>query len=211
MRRVGLWLAALAAGSAVPASAQLGVGRSGTSTESRFGSEVAMEALTRFGRCYAATVPKSAFALVGTVPGTADEAKVYRRLFSGESTPCLGSITELRVPPQFVRGAIAEGLYREHVPLPPALRLVATGPAEVRDLSGAARCYVSQQPTEAHALLRTNPASQAEYEAVKGLMPAFASCLPGGVQANFPATMIRYRIAEALYRTGAERPATRAE
>jgi hypothetical protein len=198
---------AIGASMAAPAAAQLAPGRSGSSTMQYVGGEEVWRDVEAFGACYAGTERKDALKLIATEPGSRAEAETYRELFRKPYQSCLGDIVELRAPHTMIRGAIAEGLYRKGIPLPPELALPAPQPAQVRNLAGAARCYVAMHPDEARRLLETGPGSRKEHDAVVSLMPEFGKCVPEQAKFGFAATLIRYRIAEALYRTGA---ATRA-
>ena len=103
-----------------------------------------------------------------------------------------------------VRGAIAEGLYKKRIPIPPELMQTVPAPAEVSNLSGAARCYVGGHRFEAMKLLaQTSPGSRKEFDMMSKLMPDFSKCVPKGTKLSFPATVVRFRLAEALLRTAA--------
>ena len=67
------------------------------------------------------------FALIATDPGSLEEAKTYKKLFSKPYQSCLGDVTQFNVSHTLVRGAIAEGLYRKKIPLPTALIVPAPG------------------------------------------------------------------------------------
>lgn len=198
---VGLALAA-AIGGAQPASAQIAPGRSGSSTTKYLSSEESMIGLVVFGRCYAKQQPAKALKLIATEPTSRAEAQTYIELFRKSDEACLGDISSMSVDLPLVRGAIAEGLYRSNIVLPPALMQTAPAPAEVRNLAGAARCYTASHRDEVRRLLaETKAGSKKEFEAVSALMPDFYKCVPGGAKFNFSATVIRFRLAEALLRT----------
>jgi hypothetical protein len=167
------------------------------------GSEVWLE-VGSFGTCYAASSKKNALELIATEPGSKEEAQTYAKLFRKPYQSCLGSVVELRAPHSFVRGAIAEGLFKKEIPLPLELKLTAPEPAAVRNLSGAARCYVASHAERAREIIaNTRPGTRGEHDAIVAIMPEFQKCVPEGANFDAAVTLIRFRLAEALYRTGA--------
>lgn len=191
---------------AMPAAAQLAPGRSGSSSMSYMTSEEGWLEVVNFGRCYATRNTAKALQLIATDPGSREEATVYRALFGNPNQACLGrGIEGFSAPYQMMRGSIAEGLYFNRVPLPPAMLMTAPEPAAVRDLAGAARCYVKANEAEARALGETKPGSSQERAMMDTIVPNFLRCMPKGAQLNYPSTLIRFRIVEALFRTGVTR------
>lgn len=191
---------------AMPAAAQIAPGRSGSSSMSYMTSEEAWLEVVTFGRCYAKRNTENALRLAATEPGSRDEATVYRELFSHPRQNCLSAgIEGFKAPYQMMRGSISEGLYYARIPQPPEMLLAAPEPAGVRDLSGAARCYVKLNEDEARALGETRPGSKAETALMESIVPKFMKCMPKGVQLNYPSTMIRFRIVEAMFRMGLTR------
>jgi hypothetical protein len=191
---------ALAGGSA---SAQVTPGYSGSSTTGTMETEEALRTLGVFGVCYARQNAADAYALIATEPGSRAEAETYRRLFRRDNQSCLGEATELGVPVAFVRGAIAEGLYKRSVALPLNLALAAPTPgAPVRRLSEAARCYTATHRDEVRSLVEnTPPGGRRESAALTTIAPGFYQCLPETARGRrFNATQIRYLLAEALLR-----------
>ena len=199
-------LAALIAGAfaAQGASAQIASGFSGSSSTTDMGAEEAWQTLRAFGTCYASRYLPDALALIATEPASRAEAETYRRLFRRDNQYCLGDGTELRMSVTMVRGAIAEGLYRNGAALPPALaQSVPASGVPIRTLSEAARCYVATHRDRARALVgETAPASRQELAALDRMAPDFFRCVPATARGRqFNATQIRYRLAEALLRT----------
>lgn len=194
---IALMLAAAQAG-----SAQIPSSRSGHSGVEYLSNEDSMITLIEFGDCYAKRETKKALRLIATTPSSREEAKTYVALFRGSNQYCLGNVSRLSADLAFVRGAIAEGLYRNKVPVPAALMQTVPAPAQVTDLSGVARCYIGTHRAEATRLLtETRPGSRKEYDALGKMMPDFFKCVPGDTKFSFPATVIRFRLAEALLRT----------
>jgi hypothetical protein len=198
----GAIAALLAAVFASSASAQLATGRSGSSTMSYIGAEQVWGELDSFGRCYARQNTKSALALIATDPGSADEARVYRKLFSKPYMSCLGDVTSLNAAHDMVRGAIAEGLLKKKVPIPASMTLAPPPPGRPgRTISEAARCYVAAHRDEAMALLDTPPGSKKELAAATEMLPEFDRCIPVTARAlPLNSILVRYKLAEALLR-----------
>lgn len=203
--------ALMAAGGLQPgASAQIGAGYSGSSSLTTFDNEEGMRTLGVFGICYVSNNLPDALALIATEPGSRAEADTYRRLFRRDSQSCLGENTEVRAPVSLVRGAIAEGLYKRRAALPASLaQSVPAAGVPIRTLSEAARCYIAGHRDEARALVeRTPPGGRRELEALRAMAPAFFGCVPDTARGrSFDATLIRFRLAEALFRTAAPPPA----
>ena len=158
--------------------------------------------LHAFGNCYARMSTERAFELLGTEPGSREEAATYRRLFRSDSQNCLGEGTDLRVPVAFVRGAIAEGLLENAIPVPAALVRAAPAPGDqVRKYSEAARCYAAGHTGEIRTLLAAAPGGERELAALRPLAEDFFRCMPANAQdRRFNATHLRYMLAEALLR-----------
>src|SRR5215212_8533429 len=192
---------------AVPsmAVAQIAPGHSGVSTEWSFSGRVALDDLSAFGECFASKHTKDATRLVSTPPGSVDEARVYKDLFSKEQG-CLGDLNWLSVPWQYVRGAVGQGFYTRAVPVPPQLALPRDLPPEkVQSVMDAAVCYAGKHPDDARALVeQTKPATKEEAAALKVHWADFEACLPPNMPAGykFDTLVLRYRIAEALWREG---------
>jgi len=205
MRRVAYFLVALLAAVPSAAWAQLGSGRSGSSSERTIiGGREVWDELNAFGECFATKQSKDAFRLVAPEAGSADEAKVYKSLFSKEQY-CLGDLSAMSVPWQLVRGAIGEGLYKRQVPLPRELAFPRDLPPEkVKSVMDAATCYAARHPADARALIATKPDSKEQEAALDAHWADFGACLPPNMPAGFKfdTLLLRYRIAEALWRLG---------
>jgi hypothetical protein len=206
MKRVAyLPLVALLATVPSPAWAQLATGRSGSSTERTIiGGREVYDDLNAFGRCFAGQQTKDAIRLVRPEAGSAEEARVYKSLFSNEQ-PCLGDLAALAVPWQYVRGAVGEGFYGRAVPLPADLAFPKDLPREkVKSVMDAAICYAGHHPADAGALLATKPGSKEQEAVLDAHWADFTACLPPSMPAGFKfdTLLLRYRIAEAMWRLG---------
>src|SRR4051812_17847115 len=166
------------------ASAQIGGGHSGTSTEWAFSGRIAFDELNSFGECFATKQTKDAIRLISTEAGSVDEARVYKELFSKEQF-CLGNLSGLSVPWRLVRGAVGEGFYARRVPVPVNLALTRDlPPAKVQSVMDAATCYAGKHPVDARALIETTkPATKEQDAAFDAHWADFEACLP----ANMPA------------------------
>jgi hypothetical protein len=200
---------AAAAGLASSAPAQIAPSRSGTSSMSYLGQGEVWDAIGEFGVCYAGTNRKGALSLIATETNSDAETATYRKLF-GKGNPCLGDVVGLHgIAISMIRGAVAEGLYRKGVAVPAELMQTAPSPGQIHNLGQAALCYTAAHPDKAQALIATtHPGSRKEYEAMTALAADFWHCIPAGARnVDFDSTQIRFRIAEALLRTGHLPPA----
>ena len=204
-------LALMVAGCAGQAAlAQIAPGYSGTSSLTIIEDEEAFRMLRAYGSCFAMRQPAEALALIAAAPGSSVEADTFRRRVRRTSLVCLGGETELHMPMYMLRGAIAEGLYRRGVVLPPDLALPIPAPgAPTRTLAEAARCYIAGHRDQVRALIdQTQMGSREEYARLSEMAPDFFLCLPEGYRGGqFSTVLIRGRLAEALYRMPAPTPA----
>jgi len=200
-------LAMLLVASSATATGQVAPTRSGSSTQYSFGGQQVLDELAAFGKCYAATERKDSMALVSTRPGSVEELKTYKQLFRRPYQSCLGSVTRLSVSPFMVRGAVAEGMYHKRIAVPANLAVAsAPTPEKVTNLSEAAICYAGRHREAVQSLVeRTRPGTKEEFDAVMALSPTLSECIPPAASKTLQidATMIRFRLAEALWRLGA--------
>src|SRR5688572_21759813 len=113
MSRILFVLALAGASVAGPgALAQIAPGYSGSSSMMTYTDNgEAFRTLNAFANCWTRQNRERALELIATEPATRAEAETYRRLLN-RNVACLGDGTSLRMPRTLVRGAIAEGLYR---------------------------------------------------------------------------------------------------
>lgn len=202
----GLLCLALPASLGGAAQAQIASSRSGQSSLQYLPAQDGLVAIMDFGKCYAKGETKKALRLLATTPSSREEIQTYVALFRASNEACLKDIIELNADVPMVRGAIAEGLYKQRIPIPPALMQTVPAAEEVTNLSGAARCFVGAHRVEATRLIEeTHPGGRKEFDMLNGLMANFSKCAPG-TKLSFPATVVRFRIAEALLRTAAPVP-----
>jgi hypothetical protein len=204
--KLGRALAAIALAAACCASkaaAQIAPGYSGSSTTAYMDGDEYWRTLRSFGVCFAKESQAKALALLATEPDSKAEREVYKQAIGGKGNqPCLSS-TSMHVRLGLTRGAIAEGLYKRGVAVPPELIQQAPPAGAVPPtLSGAVRCYVAAHRAKAEALLSgTLSGSKKEFAALQAMAPDFYACLPAKAQKmRFNPTQIRFRLAEALLR-----------
>lgn len=190
---------------AIPVAAQSAPKQPGAPAQAA--SPEAWQEITSFGRCYAVRRTGNALKLIASEPNTEGERAIYKALLLNPNQPCITGGNRLSAPHYMVRGAIADGLYQGRVPLPPALLLSAPAPGTARTLAEAARCFVKTDEADARALAETGPGSDAERALVTRILPAFEKCLPASAALDSNLTLFRYRVVEALFRTGVVRSA----
>jgi len=193
---------------AAPAQYDPGSGRSVITTVQTMGAKEVWDALWVFGSCYAGSERSKALKFVETEPGSVEEARTYKKLFTNSDEYCLGNVTWMSISYKYVRGAIAEGLYSKRVPVPPSLAAKPISREKVQSIIETAICYAAQNPAEAKALIeKTTPTSKKEEQAIAALTPHFVACLPPNMPPGFQidSTLLRFRIAEALWRLGEAR------
>jgi len=179
--------------------------RMSISTEQGMGEKEVWDTLWVFGSCYAGSERSKSLKFVATEPGSVEEARAYKQLFTNSDEYCLGNVTWMSIPYKYVRGAIAEGLYSKRIPVPANLAAKPIARENVRSVVETAICYASQHPAEARALIEeTSPRSKKEDDALAALQPHFAACLPPNLPEplQIDSTLLRFRIAEALWRLG---------
>lgn len=182
------------------AQAQLASGRSGSSTLTYIDQAEAMITLNWFGRCYAKKNRDDALTLIATRPSSPQERQTIRSLFKRDNIACMSSDTNLRMPIPYVRGVIVEGLVRAGMGVPASHVLPVASAADVRNVSDAARCYVPAHRSDVQNLMETKPASKKEFEAVSAIMGELSKCLSSNSPSELDATLVRYRLIEALLR-----------
>lgn len=216
-RRAALGLAAFAAaglaGQRALAQAQIAPGYSGSSSANGFvaGNEETWQTLRVFGACFARNNRPQAFTLLATEPGSAAEAQASRQMFRDGPQDCMGYTRRMRAPISLLRGAIAEGLMKRHIPIPADLVAPAPAPgAQLRSAGDAARCYAAAHPDRVRGLLATPLGSRREAETIAAIVNGGLSrCLPEGAGPQTPhPTRLRYALVEALLRLPASPPAS---
>lgn len=75
--------------------------------------------------------------------------------------------------------------------------------AQIAPMYQLADCAIPRQPDLARAVLATDPGSPAESAAVAALNPTFIACVPAGSQLRIDRRIMRFLLAESLYRWSA--------
>jgi len=186
-------------------SAQIAPGRSGQSSMSYFGGQEAWDTLAEFGECFASQQRTEALLLVSTRPDSIEEVDAYKRIFRHQNQSCLSLASEMRISYQMVRGAIAEGLYRRAVAVPPALA-VANAPevSQVRNFMDAALYFTAKHRDQVRSLLTTTKlGTKKEDQAITAILADMGTCIPANARRiSISSPMIRVRLAEAMWRLG---------
>lgn len=209
MRRIAVAMAALAGivlAPALPVSAQLAPGVSGTSTAPIEGSENDFWWLLReLGRCTSGAKFEEAETFLASAVDSSAEDRAFKRVFGGKSNVCMRSFVSMSAPRSYIRGALAEGMYKKIIADggPPVVAMLAAEEA-VRDMHGFARCYVASHADSAHALVtETRLGTEDEVRAIRAMVADFGPCLPQGIEVRIDPPEVRMAIAEALYHAAA--------
>lgn len=121
------------------------------------------------------------------------------------------SETSLVIRPTLMRTLLAEEVYLDSNPTPLALpagssEVLATrvfpasgGTDRARSVAAFADCIAYHGTIEGDTLLRTDPASPEEGEAIRALVPILSNCIVAGEEISFTATSIRAMVAEGLW------------
>ena len=122
---------------------------------------------------------------------------------------------ELRIPLHLMRGAVFEGLvtvyYRNFRPTDlsasPDLDYRAIHSGEVTAFGGqvlslvtVADCVFRHAPVESRAVLDAIPGSNAEQRNFEVITPHLSSCIDSGQTVSFTRSVLRYALAEVVYR-----------
>jgi hypothetical protein len=168
--------------------------------------------LSQFARCVMQKQRSPAIQAIKLPPWAADERKA---LVAIADDRCLAN-GELTIPPDLLRGAMFQELYRErYASGPPALPAVpidftdgekAPLPPEAA-VEVAMRqfgdCVARRDVADSHALVLAGPGSQQEKDAINKLLPHFSACLVQGAKWQITKSVISTLMAEVLYRDGA--------
>ena len=180
-------------------------------------SPFAAQVMQDFGRCAAKLHRDRSISLLDQEPSSASGQKIAE-IIAHNSQSCLaGNNERLAFQASLLRGAVAEGLYRDDFPTRPAL-VPDTDPefaprkfmaaddvdpeAGLRSavFHGFAACVVDAAPLQAHDLLQTEAASGEERTAFAAMADALSICLPQGESFEIQPHRLRAALAEALYR-----------
>lgn len=158
---------------------------------------------------------RAADTLFATSPYSAAERQQAVRLL-GEMRRC-SHHPQMVSSAATIRGGFAEAAVEVVFATPPAARTPAaaaapltrptegdaTFNAQIAPMYQLADCAIPRQPDLARAVLATDPGSPAESAAVAALNPTFIACVPAGSQLRIDRRIMRFLLAEALYRWSA--------
>jgi hypothetical protein len=168
--------------------------------------------LGQFARCIIKKQRPTVMKAIQVKPW-ADEAQ--KALVAAVDEACLAN-GQLTIPPNLLRGAIFQELYKEKYrsgpPTLPAAPIDFTE-AETAPLSGDALvdvamlqfgdCVARRDLPNSHALVIASPGSSAETSAINALLPDFSACLVQGATWKITKSVVSTLMAEVLYRDGA--------
>ena len=187
-----------------PAHAQLSPSASGFSSAPTDASEVEYwTMMRRLGACLADSKTAAAQAFLATSPDTDEEGSAFQSLFHRNSNRCMGNFVSASMRRAYLRGMIAEGLFKQ---MPEAQRARGLAketvvPDAIGSLHDFAQCYVAKHQRDAIVFLEgTKVATKGELEAVRHMAADFGPCFPEGKHITINPDSIRMAVAEALYR-----------
>lgn len=178
------------------------------------GEEEARRVVRAFGNCVVRTRLNRARALVAQSANDAGHVGQLRELVNQD---CLSN-GELRMPPLLMRGAVFEGMVNVYHGNFRPTDLSSTPPIDYRaihngevtrfggqvlGLNMVADCVFRRAPADSRALLDLNPGTGAERRAFEAVIPHLAPCINAGQTITFSRSVLRYALAEVVYRHAA--------
>jgi hypothetical protein len=159
-------------------------------------SPAAYKATVEFADCVLAKSPADAQAVLASTPGTGDEKAAIGKVAG--TTGC-----SAKPKNDVLRGALAERVYLATYTAAPAERVgdlpPFTGSGNVALVNwDVTRCAAERDPVGADMLVRSEPRSAGEGEALKRFVSSLSSCLPGGATLGFGREVMRGLVAEGL-------------
>ena len=209
MRRAAHWtLAGLLVLSSARSAAQLPVVRE--SEMGRKGSTKAFRNLDDFAACVVKRGSADAATFLGSdfPPKHMDSGGFF---LANKYDHCLRGTFLLSIQPPYLRGALIEAQYHRLSDGLPGERPIALGHvtgSEEQLPSALAECLVRAQPEASKRLLDTRAGSPEQSAVFNSYGADFATCANASRVSNAPPQLLRYQIAEALYRKAAANPAT---
>jgi hypothetical protein len=209
MRRAAYWtLAGLLMVSSAMSAAQLPVVRQ--SEMGRKGSAKAFRNLDDFAACVVKHGNADTATFLGSdfPPKHMDSGGMF---LANKYDNCLRGTFLLSMHPPYLRGALIEAEYHRLSSGTASERPIALGRVTGADEelpSALAECLVRAQPEASKRLLDTQPASPEQNAAFNAYGADFTTCARASGVTTAPPQLLRYQIAEALYRRAAANPAT---
>jgi hypothetical protein len=200
--RLSALLSAVLLVCAVPATAQLSPSTSGFSTApTAANDEEYFYMLRQLGPCLADGRRGRAIAFLDAPIDSSEEDAAFAALFDDAINPCLRNFVSASLVRSWVRGVVAEGLFKDALRKWPEGAVPATEePGSIASIHDFARCYVANDFAAARSLLEdTRLGDKSELARMRELAPTFGQCLPEGSNVTLKPMNIRMALAEALY------------
>lgn len=171
----------------------------------------------RWAKCVAQQSPGRVETFLNLPTGSKASHDMARRFLFGESECISGSVEsrQLSMAAQVTRGALFEALYERRFRPNDAADVSTAAPIaydwgagadvgpEAQQAMALARvgdCMVRKNAEGARQLMRSEPGTQGEAQAIGSLVPLLGGCLPSGRQYQFSKSLLRGVVAEPLYR-----------
>ena len=163
---------------------------------------LAVPVVHNFGKCVARRTPSAVENLLALDWRTPEYGQALKRAMTGHSYCLTGG--KLRTAGSLVAGALAEGALMRDDGRGLAGKLAwreGAAPIEARgELDAMGMCIVRKAPEATVALLRTEPTSDQETVALRGVTPFLGECTAKGTQLRINRPGLRAQIALAAYR-----------
>lgn len=194
-------LAASLCGSA-PALAQLSPSTSGfSSAPTSANDEEYFYMLRQLGPCLASNKRDRSIAFLDAAIDSPQEAAAFDALFGDTTNRCMQNFVSATLVRAWVRGVVAEGLFKDAMrDWPEGTVPAIEEPESIASIHDFARCYVAQDFAAARGLIEeTRLGDKSELARMRELAPTFGPCMPQGSQIALKPMNIRMALAEALY------------
>ncbi|NIJ20067.1 hypothetical protein FHS95_001759 [Sphingomonas naasensis] len=163
---------------------------------------LAVQVVHNFGKCVAKRTPSAVEKVLGLDIRTAAYNEALRRVTTGHGY-CLTS-GALRAGGVLLAGALAEGALMADEGRGLAGKLAwheGAAPIAARgELEAMGMCIVRKAPEATVALLKTEPTTEQETEALRSVTPFLGECTAKGTQVRINRPGLRAQIALAAYR-----------
>lgn len=163
---------------------------------------LAIQVVHNFGKCVASRTPSAVDKVLALDFRTPEYREALRRTTTGHGYCLTGG--KLRSAGSLLAGALAEGALMRDEGRGLAAKLVwHEGDAALNarnELEAMGMCIVRKAPAATVALLQTEPTSEQETVALRGVTPFLGECTAKGQQLRINRPGLRARIALAAYR-----------
>ena len=167
------------------------------------GSAKAFGNLEHLANCLAKEAAGPVTTLLGTEYPSTDAERQMEELV-GDYSYCLSRAAVMKMSSEYLRGALIEAAYRQHLTQGQGAATVRLG--EIQPLSASvaqmrvAACVASRNAAKAEAVVWTTPASQQQFDALARLKPSIDACAAETRSQPARPQLFRFHLAEALYR-----------